>query len=155
MKLAIFVGATLFATASAFAEDKEIAMSDVPEDILDAAHAAVEGATWETVELGSDEGEDKYGFEGKTADGIQVAVDVLEDGDVVEVEHHITVDDLPAAVKATLDKYAPGMKAEEVERLIDDDRAVVYEIEGTDADGAAIDVEISWDGSEISIESES
>ncbi|MCP4381747.1 MAG: hypothetical protein GY798_10100 [Hyphomicrobiales bacterium] len=154
MRYFLAFAAASLVTAGAYADDKEISMSDVPETVLDAAKAAVEGATFTKVELGDDEGEDKYGFEGTLADGTVVAVDVLEEGEVIEVEHHTTIDALPAPVKAALDKYAPDMKAEEVERLVDDDRAVVYEIEGTDASGAPIDIEISWDGSEVTIETD-
>ncbi len=150
--LAILAGILMTAFA-AQAQEKDIPLSEVPEAVMDAANDAAEGITFDSVAVEDMGGETKYGFTGKRADGVEFDVDVAEDGEVLEVEEHITADAAPAAVKALLDRYVPGMKVTEAERLVNDERAVIYEFEGTDADGNEVDVDIPWNASEITIES--
>ena len=152
MRALAIVAATTMMTFAAQAQETEIPLSDVPEVVMDAAHLAAEGVTFKTVAVEDMGGENKYGFSGTMADGTQVDVDVSEEAEVLEVEHIITLDALPDDVQSILDAYVPNLTPTEVERTADDERAVIYEIEGKDAGGQDVDIEISWDGSEITIE---
>ena len=152
MKFALVVAAASAVSFAAQAQETEIPLSEVPETVMDAAHDAAEGVTFKSVATEDDGGETKYGFVGTRADGSEVDVDVLETGEVIEVEFILTMDAVPEDVKALLDRFVPGLKPEEVERAVQDDRQVVYEFEGTDGSGAPVDIDIPWDAQEITID---
>jgi len=61
-----------------------------------------------------------------------------------EKETKVAVGDLPEAVRATLEKEAPGAAIEEIE-MEEEDGKVVYEIE-VKIDGKEVDLEIAADG---------
>ncbi|MCP4328373.1 MAG: hypothetical protein GY791_08055 [Alphaproteobacteria bacterium] len=152
MRVIAIIAAASMVGFAAQAAEKEMSLSDVPETVMDAAHDASEGVTFDSV-LVEDIGDGlKYGLSGTRADGSKVGIDVDDEGEVIEFEEHLTMDAVPAVVKATLDKYLPGMNVTEIERAVKDDSSVIYEFEGTDADGVEVDVDVTWDGSEITIE---
>ena len=162
MKKVVLSAAAVFALAvAAHAADDEvktIGLNEVPEDVLDAATAAApisrDAPTVkfnDQVEVEQAEGDMKYGFDGELSDGTKISIDVTEAAEVVEVETIIEQGDVPEAILAIMNKYVPNIEFTEIERLVDDERAVVYEFEGT-RNGAPIDITVSADATEFEIE---
>ncbi|UCF43461.1 MAG: PepSY domain-containing protein [Planctomycetota bacterium] len=77
------VGCT--ALESANEDEKEIPLSQVPAEALEAAQHAVAGITLTEAEVEEEDGSTVYELEG-TADGIEYEIEVTADGKVLEVE---------------------------------------------------------------------
>ena len=138
-----------FATA-AQAQD-EMSMDEAPAEARAAARAAAPGMSFDSVGLDLDGGQATYEFAGKNADGMTVEVDVLADGQVLEIERQIDMSEVPSAVKTLLDRYAAGMQPEMIEESTHANFEIWYEFGGT-LDGSEIDAEVSADGKRIMIQ---
>jgi hypothetical protein len=68
-----------------FDKEKEVPLSEVPAEALEAAQGAVEGVTITEAEMEKEDGETVYIFEGE-ADGKEYEIEVTPDGEVLEVE---------------------------------------------------------------------
>ena len=147
----LFVSAFAF-SAPAFAQDEtEIAMEDVPENVLDVALNTAPGVEFERVSIEVENGVVIYEFEAKDHKGCHIEIDVTEDGQLEEIEMEIAMDEVPQAVAATLERTAPGFRAEYIELSVrDGGAAFVYEFEGN-IDGAPVDIEIAENGALIFI----
>jgi uncharacterized membrane protein YkoI len=67
-------------------QERAIALADVPRAVLDAANAAVPGATWTSAIVEVEDGAEVYELTG-TVDGGEVEVEVSASGQVLEIEH--------------------------------------------------------------------
>ncbi|MBL7133458.1 MAG: PepSY domain-containing protein [Phycisphaerae bacterium] len=70
-----------------------------------------------------------------------------------ETEKEVTIDEVPAAVKATILKEAGNNKIEEIEEVSRDGKVVHYEAEWKQ-DGKEIEIEVAPDGTLLSKETE-
>lgn len=146
MKYAAIIVSTLALAAPALAqEETKLDMSAVPAAAMEAAQKAVQGVTFETAQMDKDEGTDTYELGAKLSSGKHIEVDVLADGTIEEVEEEITAAELPAEVKATLDKELAGFAPTMIEKSTRPQGVVVYEFEGQHG-GKEIDAEINADG---------
>lgn len=145
-------------TAFAFGQDSVVAltalpreMSEVPQHVWHAASAAVGNikATRSGVEVAAD-GTMTYVLDFQSERGRKVSVDVASTGKILAVEFALTVQELPAQVSATMRRWAPNLKASEIEKSVRPD-AVVYEFVGKDAQGNDFYAEIPEDGRGIVI----
>ena len=143
------LAAAAFGTA-AQAQDK-MSMDEAPAEARAAARAAAPGMSFDSVGLDLDGGQATYEFAGKNADGMMVEVDVLADGQVLEIERQIDMSEVPSAVKTLLDRYAAGMEPSMVEQSTHANLEVWYEFGGT-LEGSEIDAEVSSDGKRILIQ---
>ncbi len=66
-------------------DEKEIPLSQVPAEAVEAAQRAVAGITLTEAEVEEEDGSTVYELEG-TADGIEYEIEVTADGKVLEVE---------------------------------------------------------------------
>ena len=66
-------------------EDEEVALSDVPASVIEAANKAVPGGKIEEVEMEEEDGKVSYEVE-KVVDGVEYDIKVTADGVVKEVE---------------------------------------------------------------------
>ena len=62
-----------------------------------------------------------------------------------ETEKEVTIDQVPAAVKATILKEADGKKIEEIEEVSKDGKVIYYEAEWKDG-GKEVEIEVAPDG---------
>ena len=76
---------------SVFDKDKEIPLSQVPEQAVTAAEGAVEGITLTEAEMEEEGGQTVYELEG-TANGKEYEIEVTADGKVLEAKE-VTEDD--------------------------------------------------------------
>lgn len=146
MKHLLIAAAALALAAPAFAQEEQtMTMEQVPAAAMEAAKARAGSMEFTAVAMDDDEGTDTYELSGKMANGLNMEVDVLADGTIEEVEEQIEMGDVPAEVKATLDKELSGFTPTMAEKSTRTDDSVIYEFEGPH-DGKEIDVEINADG---------
>ncbi len=141
----------LLLASPAFAQDEgEMSMSDVPPEAHAGAMAAMPGVEFQEVQLDLDGGQATYELSAQM-DGKNVEVDVLSTGEVIEVEREISMEEVPQAVQDALNKHLSGFQPETIEHSTRTNLATMYEFEGTDSEGQAIDVEVSEDGGVVTI----
>ena len=70
---------------SMFENEKEIPLSEVPSQAVEAAKGTVEGITLTEAEVEEENGQTVYDLEG-IANGIEYKIEVTADGEVLEVE---------------------------------------------------------------------
>lgn len=123
----------------------------IAPEALAMAREAAPDADFREADMELDEnGHHSVEIAGVGADGRHVEVDLYQEGEVWvldEIERHINWDETPMAVRGMLgvlflDSWRPSL----VERSQRPGGVVVYEIEGVDALGEAIEVEISDTG---------
>lgn len=151
----IFAAAALAACAApALAQDELLfPLDEAPQGALEAATAAAPDATFIAVDVEVEDGVITLEFAGLNPDGKEIEVDVAVASDVTwvldEVEEVIPFEDVPEIVRQTLaiemgEQFTP----QSVEKSVRD-AAIVYEFEGADADGRAIDIEIKAEGDSV------
>ncbi len=75
-----------------FEQEKEVPLSEVPQEALEAAQGAVDGITITEAEMEKEDGETVYVFEGE-ANGKEYEIEVTPEGKVLEVEEETEDDD--------------------------------------------------------------
>ena len=105
-------------------EDKPVAVDKLPVNVLQAAQAAVPGATAESASTEEEDGAKIYEVAFKGTDGKKIEASVTADGNLIETEQEAKEADLPAAVKQTLKEVLPGGKGLEAEKKL----VVIYEV---------------------------
>jgi len=152
-KLAILGSAgaalALLGAGGATAQDELIfPLEDAPAAALAAAQAAAPDVTFTGVDVEVEDGVVTLEFAGTHADGHAVEVDVAQGWSVLEVEDVIPLSEVPDVVRETLAIELDDFTPSSVERS-QRGAAIVYEFEGTDADGRAIDIEVQAEGESI------
>lgn len=155
MKYRIISGAAalcaLFPAIAFAGEENTVNMKDVPPAAKAAAMAAAPGVKFDKVGLDMDDGTASYEFAGKM-DGKAIELDVMEDGTVEEMEHEISMDEVPERVSKTLKKHMGDFEPKFIEKSVRNGFQVYYEFEGEGPEGGELDVEISADGKKIIIQ---
>lgn len=77
--------ASLLISPCAICKDQDVALSDLPVAVVQAAEAAVAGLKVSSAEVETEDGETIYELEG-TANGTEYEVEVTADGRVLEIE---------------------------------------------------------------------
>jgi len=144
---AALAGAALAMVANA-QEELVFPLDEAPETALEVARAAAPDVTFEAVDVEVEDGVITLEFVGTHADGHTVEVDVAQGWTVLEVEDVIALEEVPEAVMEALKLQMGEFEPTEVERSRRGD-AVVYEFEGADADGRAVDIEVQSEGESI------
>lgn len=144
------VSAAACLAAPAFGADELVfALDQAPPAALKAAMTAAPDVTFTAVAVEVEEGVVTLEFQGQRNDGSAVEVDVAMGWVALEVEDVIAFDAVPAPVREALalamgEAFVPTS----VEKSLRAD-AVIYEFEGADADGRAIDIEIKAQGDSV------
>lgn len=136
--------------APCFAQDElAFPLDEAPAGALATAEAAAPDVTFDTADVEVEDGVVTLEFSGLNPDGARIEVDVAFGWLVLEVEEMIALEDTPEHVRETLELQLPGFEPTAVERSDRGDGVFVYEFEGVDAEGVAIDVEIQADGESV------
>jgi hypothetical protein len=143
IKVVIFIAGTVIAN-SAIAQEKEIKRSELPPAVektvaAQSARATIKGFSKE-VEKGQTYYEAEMLVNGHSKDILMDAT-----GAIVEVEEEVTLDALPAEVKAGLQAKAGKGKLVTVESITKKDKLVAYEAKVTKG-GKRIEVQVGPDG---------
>lgn len=155
--LALCIGAV--ATRQAFDGEKEVTLDELPAAVKATILAEANGAPIREIEMETENGKTVYEAE-VMINGQEVEFVVAPDGTLLgkeiedendddaddddEEEIDISLDDVPATVKATILKEAAGAEIEEVVKETEDGK-VVYEAE-FEVDGQEVEIEVSPDG---------
>ncbi|MCG8441812.1 MAG: hypothetical protein MI723_08385 [Caulobacterales bacterium] len=143
-----FVGATAFGAAALAQDETVMALDEAPGEALAAAQAKAPDVTFETVSVEVEDGVTTYEFGGKGTDGGVYEVDVAQ-WYVLEIEQMIGADAVPAEVFELVQIQLPGFAPTTIEKSDHLDGVIVYEFEGVDGDGGAVDIEVQADGESI------
>ena len=146
MKALTIAAAALAATTAAHAGEK-VPVADLPAAVV-AAVTTQEGAVIVEAEREEEDGTVVYEVEVKVGEA-EWEYEVTAEGKVLEVTKEVAVADIPAAVSAKAQAAVPGLVITEAEQSIKGDE-VEWELEGTDAHGTKVEVEI--DGDEVEVE---
>ena len=151
-------------------DEEEVSLDAVPAAVKATILEEANGAEVEEVEREVEDGKVVYEAEFEV-DGQEVEIEVAKDGTLLsreidddeedgddddgdededEDEDEVSLDEVPAAVKATILKEADGAEVEEVEKEIEDGK-VVYEAE-FEVDGQEVEIEVAEDGTLLSRE---
>ena len=164
--LALCIGAV--ATKRAMDGETEVSIKEVPAAVKATLLAEAKGGTIEEIEMETENGRTVYEAD-VIIDGQEVEIQVAPDGTLLgkeiedddegdddddedEDEEEVSLDDVPAAVKATILKEAAGAEIEEVVKETEDGQTI-YEAE-FEADGKEIEIEVATDGTLLERETE-
>jgi uncharacterized membrane protein YkoI len=121
----VILGGALCATMAA-SQDKKIKRSDLPPAVEKTVAAESTGATIKSFSTEKENGETLYEAE-MTVGGHSKDVTMNAQGEVVEVEEEVAMDNLPTAVKSGLLSKAGKGKITRVESLTKKGKLVAYE----------------------------
>ena len=158
--LAVAIAAV--ATQQVVDNEREVSIEEVPADVMTTILAEADGADIGEIEMETEDGQIIYEAE-VIIDGQEVDIEVAADGtllgkeadedddddeadddDEEEEEEIVSLDAVPAAVKATIEKEAAGAEIREVE-METEDGVTVYEA-GVTIDGQEVDITVAADG---------
>jgi hypothetical protein len=144
------IAMTMTILAAGGAGAREIALEDVPANILAAAERVAPGLKFHRVSI--EDGSEVYEFESFGPRGEHMEIDIAADGGLEEIEMQIDPATLPQAVKAALNRRSPGFTIVYVEASVRPDGVYVYEIEGEASSGDMIAIDIREDGEVLGVE---
>jgi len=157
-RMAAAIGAALaFATPSlaqdVSTDETEIDLPEVPSAVMEAARNAIDvEITYAKTER--EPGGLTYELGGKTADGLNVEVDLLEDATVEEVERELAaMNDVPTEIRDALMAGYADFEVEMIEEIWVNERVLRYEFEGTAGDEAKV-IEITALGNILEVTDE-
>ena len=129
-------GCTLFS--------KEVKLEDVPPAAQAAIESYTSGEGIEKITHEKEEGKDFYKVEYKK-DSRKFELEVDKDGEVLEAEEIVTMENLPPAVQETVKTASAGAEIKELALLETEEGKIFYEIE-FEKDGKEHKVKIAEDG---------
>jgi uncharacterized membrane protein YkoI len=137
-------GCTLFS--------KEVKLEDIPPAAQAAIESYTSGEGIEKITHEKEEGKDFYKVEYKK-DSRKFELEVDKDGEVLEAEEIVTMEDLTPAVKETVKTESAGAEIKELALLETEDGKTFYEVE-YEKDGKEHKVKIAKDGTVLEYEME-
>jgi hypothetical protein len=140
---AIAAGLLLLA-GNASAQEKKIKRSDLPPAVEKTVAAQSAGATIRGFSTEKEKGQTLYEAE-LTVNGHSKDISMTADGSIVEIEEQVSLDSLPAEVKAGLQAKAGNGKILKVESLTKKDKLVAYEAK-VETNGKKTEVQVGPDG---------
>ncbi|MCB2112146.1 MAG: PepSY domain-containing protein [Parvularculaceae bacterium] len=129
----------------------EIAMEEIPSSVREAAIRTAPGLTFDRVEIELEGGVRVYEFQGVDPEGNRIEIDIMESGELDEIEMEVPVDRMPAAVRDGVFRRFPELEINRVETSVRSTGVFIYEIEGRFG-GEEIAVEVAENGEILLIE---
>ena len=133
----------------------EVAVADLPPEVLAAALAARPGFTATEAERETREGRRYFDVGGTLADGAEIEFDIMEESGrwrVVEIQRDIALSAAPAAVREAAARHDAAFAPTRVIESDQTDGIVIYELFGPrGGDPQGRKVEIKWDGSRADV----
>ena len=124
-------------------DEKEVTLDQVPASVRATILKEAGTNTIDEIEKKTENGVTMYEAEWKVG-GKEVEIKVTPDGKIVAREIEVTIDQVPAAVKATILKEAAGNKIEEIEAETKNG-TTTYEAEWHEGD-KEIEIKVAPDG---------
>jgi len=120
-------------------------LADLPSAVQETVKRELGSAHIDEIERDTEDGKVVYEVEAETADGREIELEVAEDGTLLEKGEEVRLTEVPAAVRATIERELGGVSPEKIERETEG-CTVRYEVEAETADGREIELEIAEDG---------
>ena len=120
-------------------------LADLPSAVQETVKRELGSAHIDEIERDTEDGKVVYEVEAETADGREIELEVAEDGTLLEKGEEVRLTEVPAAVRATIERELGGVSPEKIERETEKG-TVCYEVEAETADGREIELEIAEDG---------
>jgi len=146
---AIAAGLLLLA-GNASAQEKKIKRADLPPAVEKTVAAQSAGATIRGFSTEKENGQTLYEAE-LTVNGHSKDISMTADGSIVEIEEQVSLDSLPAEVKAGLQAKAGTGKILKVESITKKDKLVAYEAK-VEANGKKTEIQVGPDGKPLNHE---
>jgi uncharacterized membrane protein YkoI len=151
MKIVSLALVAAFALSTlALAQEKKIQRTELPPAVEKTVATQTQGATIKGFSQEKENGQTYYEAE-MTVNGHSKDVEMDATGAIVEVEEQVTLDSLPAAVKAGLQAKAGEGKILKVESISKHDKLVAYEAK-VQTDGKKSEIQVGPDGKPLSHE---
>lgn len=131
---------------------KNVPVDQVPPAVRATADKAVPGVQWEKAKTETEQGQEIYELEGRDSTNRKVEVEVTPEGALVEAETEVPLEEVPLVVREALKARLPNFKPEEVESVTKGIGSAGYEFEGRDERNKRIEVFISADGTQATVE---
>jgi uncharacterized membrane protein YkoI len=141
--IALAAGLLLLA-GNASAQEKKIKRSDLPPAVEKTVAAQSTGATIRGFSTEKENGQTLYEAE-LTVNGHSKDISMTADGSIVEIEEQVSLDSLPAEVKAGLQAKAGNGKILKVESLTKKDKLVAYEAK-VETNGKKTEIQVGPNG---------
>lgn len=132
---------------ASLADKQAVPLSAVPEGVLAAARMARPDLAIQRAEREDRNGVRYYDLEGETADGDEIELDIMADGDgwaVVEIQRDLALDDVPMAVREVLGDAAGKISPSRIIESVQADGVIIYEFFTRDANGTEAKYEVKW-----------
>ena len=134
----------VFGTSLALAAEKKVKMEDLPPAVQQAIKDNTKDSTLVGIAKDVENGKTEYEAETKVnGHGKDITFD--ESGKLLAVEEEVSLDSLPAAAKAAIEKQAAGAKIKKVEKITAGEK-IIFEA-GLVKNGKKSEVIVAPDGS--------
>ena len=120
-------------------------LADLPSAVQKTVKRELGSAYIDEIERDTEDGKVVYKVEAETADGREIELEVAEDGTLLEKKEEVRLTDVPAAVRATIERELGGVIPEKIERQTEEG-TIRYEVDAEMADGREIDLDVAEDG---------
>jgi len=135
--------------------EKNVPLDQVPPAVRATADKTVPGVKWEKAETETEQGQAVYELKGRDSSNREVEVEVTPEGTLVEAETEIPLEEVPIVVREALKARLPNFKPEEIESVSKGIGPSGFEFEGRGERNKKIEVFISADGSQVTVEEDS
>ena len=142
--VAALAAGLLLLAGNASAQEKKIKRSDLPPAVEKTVAAQSTGATIRGFSTEKENGQTLYEAE-LTVNGHSKDISMTADGSIAEIEEQVSLDSLPAEVKAGLQAKAGNGKILKVESLTKKDKLVAYEAK-VETNGKKTEIQVGPDG---------
>ena len=142
--VAMLAAGLLLLAGNASAQEKKIKRSDLPPAVEKTVAAQSTGATIRGFSTEKENGQTLYEAE-LTVNGHSKDISMTADGSIVEIEEQVSLDSLPAEVKAGLQAKAGNGKILRVESLTKKDKLVAYEAK-VETNGKKTEIQVGPNG---------
>jgi hypothetical protein len=142
--VAALAASLLLLAGNASAQEKKIKRSDLPPAVEKTVAVQSAGATIRGFSTEKENGQTLYEAE-LTVNGHSKDISMTADGSIVEIEEQVSLDSLPAEVKAGLQAKAGNGKILRVESLTKKDKLVAYEAK-VETNGKKTEIQVGPNG---------
>ena len=145
--VAMLAAGLLLLAGNASAQEKKIKRSELPPAVEKTVAVQSAGATIRGFSTEEENGQTLYEAE-LTVNGHSKDISMTADGSIVEIEEQVSLDSLPAEVKAGLQAKAGNGKILKVESLTKKNKLVAYEAK-VETNGKKTEIQVGPDGKPI------
>jgi uncharacterized membrane protein YkoI len=142
--ISVLLPSAIAAAAASVLADDTIALSDAPAAVQKAIQSQVADGKMGDITKHAEDQDTVYDVDLTAKDGSDRDFTVAQDGTLLSVE--VALDETPVEVQKTIKSELSGGSVESIDKNLDDDADVSYDVEGTGKDGKEMDLTVDEDG---------